>query len=432
MKPTRHPAPAAMVALVAATLGMTWAAIAPAPARATSPIASPHGSLRAECSLCHGSKGWTPAQMSKKFDHGDYGFRLEGAHRSASCLSCHQSLDFAKADTRCASCHLDPHKGELGTACERCHTARSFLDRAAMTRMHQETRLPLIGAHLAADCERCHKPQAAGRLRFVSLPAACQACHMPEYVSAKDPDHATGGFSLECESCHRPISWHGAAFNHDAGGFPLTGAHKTAACASCHIGGVYAGTSRDCASCHQNDYNGTTNPNHTQLGFPTTCASCHGTIAWEGATFDHATTAFPLTGTHRTVACLSCHVGGVYSGTNSDCASCHQSDYNGTTNPNHTQLGFPLACATCHTTTNWNANFTQHDTQYFPIYSGTHAGRWTACTDCHTQSSNFAIYDCLGCHPHSDKAKTDSAHTGESGYQYLSTACFSCHPQGRP
>src|SRR5512147_895557 len=146
MNPNRRPSPAAWFA---AALALAWLSVSPDAARATSPVASPHGSLRAECSLCHGSKGWKPAQISKSFDHAAYGFRLEGAHRAADCLSCHKSLEFAKADPQCATCHLDPHRGEFGTTCERCHTTRNFLDRSAMTRMHQEPRLPLVGAHLA-------------------------------------------------------------------------------------------------------------------------------------------------------------------------------------------------------------------------------------------------------------------------------------------
>jgi hypothetical protein len=354
MKPTHRPSPAAWFA---AALALAWLSALPGVASATSPVASPHGSLRAECSLCHGSKGWKPAQFAKSFDHGAYGFRLEGAHRATACLSCHKSLEFAKADPQCTSCHLDPHRGEFGATCERCHTARSFLDRAAMTKMHQETRLPLVGAHLAADCQQCHVARSAGRLQFVGLPAACQGCHMPEYNTARNPVHTTSGFSVECERCHRPLSWTGAAFDHAGTGFPLTGSHRTVACASCHVGGIYAGTSTACVSCHQNDYDAT--------------------------------------------------------------------------NPSHSSLGFPTTCATCHTTTNWNANFTQHDSLYFPIYSGAHAGRWSVCADCHTQPSNYAVFNCLGCHPHDDKATTDGHHSGVSGYQYLSSACYSCHPQGR-
>jgi len=355
MRPNRTfgPASGTVAALVlACAVGLADSA------RAATPVASPHGSLKAECALCHDASGWKPAKISKAFRHEAYGFPLDGAHRTADCLSCHRSLDFRKADAACASCHLDPHRGELGTACERCHTPRSFLDRAAMTRLHQETRLPLVGAHQAADCEACHRPRGSGVLQFVGLPAQCQACHLSDYRSAKNPDHVAGGFSLECETCHRTLSWQGAAFDHANTGFPLTGAHRSVPCASCHVGGVYGGTPADCASCHQDDYDATTNPNHAQVGFPTTCATCHATTSWD------------------------------------------------------------------------NASFAQHDSQWFPIYSGTHRGRWTLCSDCHTQPSDFSVFSCLTCHPHDDKAGTDSHHSGVSGYQYVSTACYSCHPRG--
>ena len=143
---------ASAIPKLAAAIALAWLAVVPGAALATSSVASPHGALQLECTLCHGAKGWSPAQISKKFDHAKYGFRLEGAHRAASCLSCHKSLDFTKAEPQCTSCHLDPHRGEFGTTCDRCHNARSFIDRATMTRMHQELRLPLIGMHLASDC----------------------------------------------------------------------------------------------------------------------------------------------------------------------------------------------------------------------------------------------------------------------------------------
>ena len=39
-------------------------------------------------------------------------------------------------------------------------------------------------------------------------------------------------------------------------------------------------------------------------------------------------------------------------------------------------------CLSCHPT-GQPATFTQHDALYFPIYSGSHAGTWSACTACH-------------------------------------------------
>lgn len=475
-------------------LGGAWAATRPAR------VENPHGRYREECSLCHGADGWKPAKVSRRFDHSKSGFKLEGAHAAASCMGCHTTLDFAASQTQCASCHQDPHRGEMGTDCSRCHSARSFVDRGPMVRAHQLTRFPLTGSHAAIDCESCHRPTAQGRLQFVNTQAECRSCHMNEFRSAKSPDHVAGGFPMDCQTCHTATTWTSARFDHQRSGFPLTGAHRAAACESCHAGGRYTGTSKDCAACHGADYN-RAQPPHAASGFPASaCAGCHNTTAWTGATFDHNATSFPLTGAHRTTTCQSCHADGVYNGKSGDCFTCHQADYTRAV-PTHTSTGFPAsacagchtttawagavfdhsatafpltgahqtatcqschadgvyngkpttcqschmteyntavpnhpaagfsaaACASCHTTTSWAGATFDHDTQYFRIYSRGHAGRWTACTDCHTSPTNFASFNCLGCHPHSDKAITDSHHVGRSGYRYESTACYSCH-----
>jgi hypothetical protein len=227
------------------------------------------------------------------------------------------------------------------------------------------------------------------------------------------------------------MAWSPARFDHANTRFPLTGAHRRVPCASCHGDGVYQGKSTDCYSCHKADYDGTTDPAHAAAGFPTACATCHNTTSWGDASFDHSRTAFPLTGAHASVACSGCHGDGIYQGKSTDCYSCHKADYDGTTDPNHVAAGIGTACASCHNTTSWNgADFTAHDQSYFPIYSGRHAGLWSACSTCHDVPNNFSQLTCLLCHPHDSKAQTDSNHTGVSGYQYTSQACYSCHPRG--
>jgi hypothetical protein len=323
------------------------------------PIANnPHGSFKEACELCHTAKGWKPAQVSPKFDHAKYGFTLDGAHAAAGCLSCHASIEFAKPERQCASCHEDPHQGEFGADCSRCHGARSFIDHATMVRAHQMTRFPLSGAHAGLDCAECHRGAEQGHLRFIGAQSECISCHRADFDAATNPDHRGGGFSQNCLTCHSASTWQPARFNHDHTAFPLTGAHRTAACASCHAGGSYAGTATDCVSCHRNDYDATTNPVHSTSGFTTQCQTCHSTSGWDGASFDH-------------------------------------------------------------------------DARFFPIYSGRHAGEWDACADCHTNPSNYHVFTCLSCHPHSDQPETDGHHRGESGYQYTSASCYSCHPRGR-
>lgn len=412
------------LASLVASIRVTGAAPRPIPP-------NPHGKFKGECGDCHGAEGWKPAKIGRNFDHGKFGFPLTGAHAAASCQACHASLDFTRQEKLCASCHEDPHRGEMGSACERCHTARSFVDHAAMTRAHQMTHFPLTGAHAALDCESCHTPVSQGKLQYVGTRADCQSCHMAEYQAAKQPDHLAGGFPLDCQECHTPISWTTARFDHSKTAFPLTGAHLTAPCASCHGDGVYKGKSTDCYSCHKANYDATNDPVHASAGFSTACATCHNTTSWNSASFNHNATAFPLTGAHATVACNQCHGDGVYAGKPTDCYSCHKADYDATNNPAHAAATFPTTCASCHNTTSWAGATFDHDTPYFPIYSGTHLGRWSACTDCHPVASNYASFNCLSCHPHSDKAQTDGNHTGVSGYVYDSNHCYSCHPRGR-
>lgn len=415
---------ATLVVLVALTAGVIGGL------RANPLPANPHGKFKEECSLCHDASGWTPARVSQKFDHGKYGFPLTGAHAASQCLACHQSLDFSKPETRCASCHEDPHRGELGSECERCHGARSFLDRARMLRAHQLTRFPLLGGHAALDCDACHKPTAQGQMQYVGARPECIACHQADYNAATNPDHKAGGFPTDCTECHSSRSWLKARFDHQNTLFPLTGAHRATPCAACHGDGVYKGKSTACASCHQAAYTATTDPPHGPSGFPLACETCHNTTSWAGATFDHANTQFPLTGAHVALACIACHGDGVYKGKPTTCVSCHQADYNATTDPSHSVVSFPLACESCHNTTAWTGARFDHDTSWFPIYSGRHAGLWSSCTTCHTNATNYTQFTCFSCHPHDSKTQTDSNHSGVSGYVYDSAHCYSCHPRG--
>jgi hypothetical protein len=290
-----------LIMLALAVLAVGWLLLAAWGDEAPREVANPHGSFKEECSLCHGAEAWTPAKVSSRFDHAKYGFELRGAHATATCTSCHATLEFKQEKTQCASCHDDVHRGELGADCARCHTARSFVDRAGMARAHQLTRFPLTGSHAVLDCESCHRPTAQGHLQFVNTQAECKDCHQADYRGAVEPNHEAGGFPLECAECHSTLAWANASFDHDRSRFPLTGGHRTASCAECHGGGVYAGTATDCAACHRDDYDRAAEPPHA--GLPLDCTACHTTATWDGAVFDHARTDFPLTGAHRSVSC---------------------------------------------------------------------------------------------------------------------------------
>ncbi len=383
--------------------------------------------LPTACQDCHGTTTWAGAL----YNHNATDFPLTGAHKLEPCESCHGDNVYQGKSEDCFACHLADYNGAASpehknagfpTECDTCHGTSTW-DGATFD--HGATDFPLTGAHKSEPCDSCH-----GDGVYQGKSTECFECHGPDYNGATDPDHGDAGFPTDCTVCHSTMSWVGATFDHGATDFPLTGAHLAGACRDCHGDGVYAGKSTQCIDCHQSDYSGALDPNHVAGGFATTCQDCHGTTAWQGAGYDHNATDFPLTGSHVGAACSDCHGDGVYSGKSTACQSCHQADYDNTADPDHAAAGFPTDCADCHGTATWDGARFDHDSQYFPIYSGAHRGRWSECSDCHTNSNSFAVYDCLGCHPHSDKQKTDSDHTGEAGYSYQSTACYNCHPRG--
>jgi hypothetical protein len=313
--------------------------------------------------------------------------------------------------------------GGFSQDCAACHNELTW---AHTDFDHNQTGFPLTNAHAALTCERCHTGGV-----FTGLSTDCVSCHRQDYDGTTSPRHGPAGFSEDCTQCHTTRGWTGADFNHAGTGFPLTGAHKPLACDQCHTGTIYSGLSPACISCHQSDFDGTTNPNHAAARFPEDCTPCHTTQRWTPASFNHNATAFPLTGAHTTVACDQCHAGGVYTGTPTACVSCHRSDFDGTADPNHAAAAFSTDCTLCHTTQRWTGATFDHN-QWFPIYSGRHAkGTWQTCDDCHTNAASYADFSCLGCHPHSDKNKTDGNHSGVRNYSYDSAACYNCHPNGR-
>jgi len=377
------------------------------------------------CNTCHNTSSWATAT----FDHSKTAFPLTGAHVTVPCSSCHTNGNYTTLPTLCYGCHqkdftgalTPPHlAGGFPQTCVTCHTTAAW---SPATFNHATfANFALTGAHATLTCVQCHVNN-----NYNLTSTACATCHMTDFNGTTSPNHKTSGFPTDCSICHSTTAWIPATFNHNTTAFPLTGAHVSVACATCHVNNNFTTLPTDCYSCHTANYNGTTNPNHKTVGFPTTCAVCHSTTAWSPATFNHNTTSFPLTGAHVTVACTSCHINGNYTTTPTDCYSCHTADYTGTNNPNHVASAFPTTCATCHTTTSWAGATFNHT--WFPIYSGTHAGKWTTCGDCHTNPADYSVFSCITCHQHS-QANTDPHHTRNTNYVYSATSCYSCHRNG--
>jgi hypothetical protein len=377
------------------------------------------------CEVCHNTSSWTNAT----FNHAQF-FPLVGAHTTLQCAQCHLNNNYSTIlPTTCDGCHDGLYRGTNNPShvaakfpidCTICHGTAPMDWTSGINFNHAlYTPWPLTGAHATVQCALCHTGN-----NWNNLPTACINCHQDKFNSANNPSHT--GFPTDCTICHSTANWTSSTFNH-ASVFPLTGYHATMACAGCHVNNNYTTLKTTCDGCHDALYQTTNNPAHAAAGFPTTCDTCHTTTSWAGASFNHNNTPFPLTGAHTSVACNLCHVNNVFAGTPTDCYSCHKADYNGTTNPNHATAGWPTAsCATCHTTTAWlPGTLPSSYHTFFPLNHGNANG---VCTTCHTNSSDYSVFTCTGCHGGNNAANFH--HPNVNGYVYNSVNCYACHKNG--
>jgi len=124
-------------------------------------------------------------------------------------------------------------------------------------------------------------------------------------------------------------------------------------------------------------------------------------IPFLGNDVDHS--AYPLLGAHAEVACVDCHLDGLYAETPTDCDACHLLPVDGTY-PSH----FAGACDDCHGLDSWAA------------LSFDHAGV-TECTSCHREDNPEGHY------ARADGAWRLAAQLGDPALQSVSDPCASCH-----
>lgn len=376
------------------------------------------------CEQCHTVRGWQVSvqQVQQHFNR----FPLLGTHATLECDSCHKSAavgQFQGLSTQCYSCHAQDYQGTTGpnhapagfsTTCNECHNFDTWF---GVNFNHlQYTGFALTGMHATLQCNQCHINN-----KFKGTPADCVGCHLPDYQKTTNPNHVAFAFPQTCQTCHSTSGWSPANFSHNTVGFALTGAHATLQCIQCHTNNNYKLTSGACSTCHMKDYNGTTNPNHVQATFPTTCDSCHSTVSWAGASFNHNSTGFPLTGAHTSLQCSQCHANGNYKLNSAACVNCHQKDFNNTTNPNHVTAGYPTTCDVCHNTTAWIPSSFNHNNTPFPL-TGAHTT--TPCASCHVNNNYTTLPTaCYGCHQKDYQNTTNPNHQA-AGFP---TTCQTCH-----
>lgn len=299
------------------------------------------------CESCHRASD-TSWSGNGGFNHNTV-FALQGRHATAACATCHVNNVYRGTSRECAGCHMtqynatrSPSHAAAGfpTTCESCHRASDSSWGGAG--FNHNAVFALVGRHSAAACVSCHVNNV-----FRGTARDCVGCHRDKYTATRNPPHASAGFPTQCDQCHRATdsTWTGATFNHGTV-FALVGRHAAASCTSCHVNNVYRGTARTCVGCHQAQYNATRNPNHGQVGYGTSCDTCHRPTdtSWQQGSFNH--TRFPLRGEHN-VSCAQCHTGGNYPAFS--CTVCHD---RGETDKEHRgRSGYTYdsrACYSCH------------------------------------------------------------------------------------
>jgi hypothetical protein len=425
------------------------------------------GQYGEKCESCHTTKQW----KSSTFRHDvDTKYILKGAHRTATCVSCHTGqLYRVKLTQECYACHKkdDKHKETLGKSCGNCHTERNWKESTKFD--HSKTDFPLLGTHIKTECKECHKStlfkeapkecfschkkddkhnETLGKscgnchteidwklsskfdhnkstfpllgkhiktdckdchksILFKEAPKECFSCHK------KDDKHA-GNLGENCASCHIERDWKSTQerFKHDETRFKLRNAHATASiqCSACHMNlKSYRNTPLDCYSCHKKD-----DKHETQEG--TKCEQCHDDKSWKVARFDHNLSRFALTGGHVSVACKSCHQSIRFKDAPRDCYSCHQKE-------DKHKLKFGVLCESCHNTRAWSIWEFNHEVRAKYKLDGAHLS--VACESCHTQpaskgkSAAFIGSTCISCHRNQD------VHSGRFGAR-----CEQCHTTG--
>jgi len=238
-----------------------------------------------------------------------------------------------------------------------------------------------------------------------------------------------GPLNIPCENCHTATGWTPIRavpeFNHDSTRYPLRGMHEKVSCTGCHLKPVFTDVGKNCADCHADIH-------RRQMG--ANCAQCHTVNGWNVSVqaINNHFNRFPLLGAHAVVQCDECHKGaavGNYLGLSTACASCHLTDFQKTTNPNHVTAKFSTTCETCHTSfDNWFGAKFDHSTTGFPLTNG-HAN--VPCESCHINNNynlTTQLQNCGNsqCHLTTWQQTNNPVHP-TAGAQFAAANCYNCH-----
>ncbi|MBK8780431.1 MAG: hypothetical protein IPO22_01190 [Anaerolineales bacterium] len=348
-----------------------------------------------ECKACH-SAPWQSDTMADRC----LACHTDISEQMMNVAQLHGAISQKDPTLACRDCHFE-HRGATASLTEMGDNAFPHDELGYSLKEHQ-----LTAKNEAFVCSDCHGEDISA---FAS--DSCQTCHNDMDIAFTQA-HVLS-FGTECLACHDGVDRYGDGFDHNTFAFQLVGGHTEAACTGCHLDARtivdLQSAPQDCYSCHYQ-------VDEHQGQFGTQCEACHTPENWEGVSFDHSLSNFPLTGAHVTINCEDCHLNDTFVGTQSSCVSCHAEPVE--------HLGqFGIDCVACHTTTAWiPATFTGNHT--FPLDHGEQGT--VSCVTCHP--TNYTTYTCYGCHEHTE-ANIIGEHREEGISDFQN--CVECHADGR-
>lgn len=221
-----------------------------------------------------------------------------------------------------------------------------------------------------------------------------------------------------------------------------------ASCLQAHDGQTEV-RGEQCATCHLDDFNVTSQPPHRENAFPESCGDCHKNTGWQPALegLHPSEPKFPLTAQpHAKIKCLDCHElgsGPSKAGANTNCVRCHKltlavmAQHDGAKSAQGVAFQYSgdvkNFCFSCHP----SGRITRHMASNPFRLSGPHKAY---CVRCHDRAlgdiNNKDNTTCLrsGCH---SLGKLNGEHEGATYGTLRDTGsphfCLDsrCHPDGR-
>ncbi len=414
-----------------------------------------HGRTKKSCIDCHSEhkgRNFDSTQVdSKRFQHQETGFDLDGKHAKIKCQECHLDVRSKKpirpTDVRyfgqlrdCRSCHKkeDSHSFTRDFAvkdCSDCHGTKTWKEIHDFNH-DKQTRFKLVGKHAHLVCLDCHreKDSKIQKYRWNDFEVRlCETCHASPHLQ----EFSSVLRTTPCQRCHSSESWRVDAqsvtgFKHNLDTqFKLTGKHEFLQCRKCHVPSdlkivsekksIFKFSAKDkafCSACHL----GVHEKQFTKRMKTEDCSQCHSSVNFtERLPFNHQETGFLLSGKHEKVPCEKCHkptavafrppstrmmsqfvIPGLR---DLNCAACHQDPHTGS---------FGASCVDCHSDLGWKVTQNFHKNLKL---QGVHLV--LQCAECHRTERVLRglSRDCQTCH------QKDDVHQGRL------PGCADCHGQ---